>query len=508
MSYDRGVAHVLGVILMAGFAITVAATVAVAGASMFADSQSQIETAQVESSFSSLAADASELEDGESVEFDLGTADGQLEVREGTGHLEIYHKKDEDRIDVYEENINSLEYTTEDGNVVGYQAGGVFRQHGSGSSVVSAPDFYYRDNALSFPIQKVDGDIQSSGTLSGELALEREQRHYPNATEGKTNPLEGGTVYVELESEYCQGWEEYFSQQTRGSISEGCADDKNNGDFDTVEGQVQVELSVPFELEEGTFEYAVSANSFTSPGESNNEFEGDESQERESELDSTDTLVENKANQCDIEQREESSDWHELSDVDESGLYCIDGINEGHTFDTDSLDGDVEIYVNDDVIVQDDGLAVEGDNEDVDITFYIDGSLDMVDEADGHKKNDDYGGSVIGNPDNPEQTQIFVASGGEESNNYIFQEYDSGNNPQGSIYALIYAPESDGLMRAGGNFFFEGSLIVDRLDIGSSGLEDGVNHSKEASEFTFIDEGSGPEFYYLHVTERTVTASN
>ena len=326
---------------MAGFAITVAATVAVAGASMFADSQSQIETAQVESSFSSLAADASELEDGESVDFDLGTADGQLEVQDETGHLTIRHS---DHGEIYSNSINSLEYTAEDGNTVAYQGGGVFRQHGSGSSVVSAPDFYYRDNALSFPIQTVnpDSEVHNTGTLSGELELKQEERHYPDP-EGSdsSNPLEGGTVYIEMESEYCQGWEEYFDQQTRGQVVDGetCSDDSD----DTVEGEVQVELSVPFEVDQGAFTTGILAGNF----ESNEPDEGDDAEEGDiGGLDAPNSLIKDRASQCGEEDFENSLG----SEVSEAGLYCVEGPLDGNTeFDTDAADGDIEVYVDGDI---------------------------------------------------------------------------------------------------------------------------------------------------------------
>ena len=495
MSNDRGVAHVLGVILLAGFTITVAATVAVAGAAMFSDSQSQIESSQVEASFSSLAADASELEDNETVSFDLGTADGQLEVRE-SGELKIYHEGTDGTTNVYSDGddpipINSLVYTNENGDTVAYQAGGVFRQHGSGSSLVSAPDFYYRDNALSFPIQKVDGDISSSGTLSGELELQHEDRHYPvRGNDDKSNPLSGGTVYVEMESEYCQAWENYFNSQTRGSVpeGEGCADD---GD-DTDEGQVQVELSVPFEIE-NEYTHAIRAGSFDANNE-NQEPDGEDFEQGNTNVDSADTLISNKASEGDVSERRSNDNWDELEDIDSAGTYYLEEIDEDHTFETGTWDDDVEIYVDGNVIVQGEGLKVEDENSGNNVTFYIDGNFDMGQEADKD--------SVVGNSDKPEQTQIFVDSSG-----YVIDEHGEGGNPQGQVYALIYAPGSDGLLRAGGNFDFEGSLIVNNLDIGSGGLEDSIEHSEAASEFTFVDEGSGPEFYYLHVTERTVTAS-
>ena len=486
MSDDRGVAHVLGVILMAGFAITVAATVAVAGASMFADSQSQIETSQVESSFSSLAADASELEDGESVEFDLGTADGQLEVRDDTGHLKIYHEKGEDTIDVYEENINSLEYTTEDGDVVGYQASGVFRQHGSGSSVVSAPDFFYRDNALSFPIQKVDGDIQSSGTLSGELALEREQRHYPDPEEDKLNPLEGGTVYVEMESEYCQGWEEYFSQQTRGSISEGCDEEDD--------GMVQVELSVPFEIGEGTIDSPAKVGSGGYEGSNNDMFVDEDVDEDGNSLPSATSLVETMESDFDNEE----DDHYELPDegpVEESGLYYSDGPienEEEYIFDTAKAGGDIEVYVGGD-FAPDGDIKVKGPH---DVVFFLEGNLDV------DTSNVDYiGHEDIGGDGQASQTQFFI-----HSDYWVGSDPDTSHSTNVEIHSLIYAPES--VASFGGSADINGALIVDELDTqNASGNKEFTHDEGEWETFEASYSGAGPEFYYLHVTERTVTAS-
>ena len=481
MSNDRGVAHVLGVILMAGFAITIAATVAVAGASMFADSQSQIETSQVESSFSSLAADASELEDNESVDFDLGTADGELDVKEDMGHLNITHATNDTQTTVYEGDLNSLEYTTENGDTIGYQAGGVFRQQGSGSSVISAPDFYYRDNAMSFPIQTVDpeSDIQSSGTLGGKLTLEREDRHYPNATEGKLNPLQGGVVYIEIESEYGQGWEQYFNQQTRGSVTEGFGEDHATGNEDVV----QVKLSVPFQIDDNTFNYGLQAGSIEGYDDSE---EDDNITEGELNVDSTELLLDRKASECD------GSFDDELSDIDEGGLYCLDSIDEEHTFDTDNIEGtdDIQIYVDGDVEVVNDGLEVNGDENDV--VFYINGDLKMNSKVDANSD------TVLGNADpDPSQTVIFVSEDG-----YVFSDDD---NNQGDAYAIIYAPDSSGYVQAS-NFEFTGSMILGDADF-QGNPEDNINWDTDLSDFSYVDQNAGPEFYYLHVTERTVTAS-
>ncbi len=491
MNAERGVTHVLGVILMAAFAVTVATTVAVAGVSMIGDSERSIENSQVESSLASLSSDAADLSDNESVEFDLGTADGDLSVREETGELTIRHS---DHGEIYNEPINSLEYTSSNGDRVAHQGGGVFRERAGGSTVVSAPDFYYRDNALSFPIQTVEGDFQSSGTLSGELTLEREERHFPTDEENESNPLEGGTVYIELESEYCQGWEEYFDQQTRGSVSESCATDGH----DTDEGEVQVELSVPFELGPEAFEHETAIGAAELDGAS--EDDDDDLSEVDGDYISADSVIENKASDRDeadylVSEDDEDADFDELPPtVEDPGFYYLDDdLESQHDFDTSDFEEDeeIEVYVDGNVTAVEDGLTVEGgDNQ---VAFYVDGNFDTSESND----------AVVGNEDAPSQTVMFVSSSG-----YVFSD---GDNPHSHVNAIVYAPDSEGYMQAN-NDMLDGAIIIDKMEFqtppNSNTFEFDDSITTEGEEFTFYDEGSGPEFYYLHVTEKTLTASD
>lgn len=469
MDETRGVAHVLGVILMGAFAITIATTVAVAGVAMIQDTEGNIETSQAESSFSTLASDAANLADGETTEFDLGTADGDLRVVEDTGQLTIRHT---DHGSIYDESINSLEYTNANGDTVAYQGGGVFRQQGGGSTVVSAPDFDYRENALDFPIQIVDGDVQTHGTLSGELTLTHEAQHYPVPEDGKTNPLNGGIVFIELESDYCQGWEEYFDQQTRGSVSETCSETG-----ETTDGEVQVELSVPFELEEETFTNAVTTGTIENGDQADFDYEED----GDFDGPSADSLIDNVESECETMEDEPSGD------IEDGGLHCFEEIDGSYTIDTTDVDEEIDIYVNDTLTVGEGGLPVEGESKAVNL--FIQNGFDLT----GDVKNDD----VVGNKDSPEQTRIYVSSDG-----YVFSD---GDNMRGDVYAMVYAPESEAYIQSSGNSVFTGSMIVDKLTVGSSMDDEDVSLSEDAPEQALSYEGAGPEFYYLHVSEKTIT---
>lgn len=470
MTSDRAVGPVIGVILIIAMVLTVAVTVAAFGAAMLQDTQSDIENSQTETAFSQLSVDASELrESGDEVDFDFGHRDGEVRTVEDTGNLKVQLEKSNGTDVLTDTSLQSLVYER-NGKEVAYQGGGVFRKQGDGSSLVSAPEFFYRDNSLVFPVTILEGDLQKSGSLQGSLRLEKTERIYPNESAARTNPLDEGTLYVKLESEYCQGWEEYFGTQTRGSIVESCSDTG-----DTVDGEIKVELSVPFELGGGTFTDAVRAGSVS--GESNAGFDYEEG---EMDVPSADSLIEMKKNECG------SFDDTLPSTVDSSqDLYCVEDIDGTHTFETNG--SDIEVYVNGTIEPGAGGLPVEGDSNSV--SFFVQDGFDLT----GDIKQDD----PVGDEDNPERTRIFVSSDG-----YVFSE---GDNIRGDVYALVYAPESEGHLQSSGNSEIKGGLIVDNLDVQSSMDSDDVQLSANAPSVGITYESAGPDFYYLHLVEKTMS---
>lgn len=468
MTSDRGVGPVIGVILIIAVVLTVAVTVAMFGAAMISDSQSDIEQSQTETAFSQLAVSANELrEDGDEVDFNLGQRDGRVETRDGTGHLQVRLERGNGDDVIYNTDLRSLVYER-DGKEVAYQGGGVFRKQADGSGLVSSPEFFYRDNSLVFPVTILEGDVHQSGSIEGSLELSETRRIFPTASENRTNPLEEGTIFIQLESEYCEGWEEYFSTQTRGSVVESCSETG-----DTVEGEIKVELSVPFELEGGTFTEAVRAGNVQNDDKANFDYE-----EGEVDTPSADSLIDMKKNEC--ETIEDS-----LPETVNSSqkLYCVENIDGSPTFETNG--SDIEVYVNGTFKPSGD-VPVEGDDHNV--SFFVQDGFDITNFG-----PDNY----VGDEDAPERTRIFVSSGG-----YVFSE---GDNIKGTVYALIYAPESDGHIQSSGNSVFEGSLIVGDLHVQSNMKEDDVEMSSAAASVQINYESAGPDFYYLHLVEKRMT---
>lgn len=469
MTSERGVGPVVGVILISAVVLIGAVTISVFGAAMLQDTQSDIEQSQTETAFSQLSVDASELrEEGDSVDFDLGHRDGQVSTVDDAGELKVRLERSSSDDVIYNTTLRALVYER-DGQQVAYQGGGVFRKSGEGSNVVSAPEFFYRDNAMVFPVTVLQGDLHKSGRLDASLRLNGTERIFPNASDERTNPLTEGTVYVTLESEYCQGWQEYFAGQTRGSVVEKCGD----GD----DGRVEVELSVPFELESGTFTEAVRANNVDGGGKANFDYE-----EGDIDVPSADTLINMKKSECDTIE----DDLPPTVDSSQD-LYCVENVEGSHTIATNG--SDIEIYVNGTVEPGAGGIEVTGDSHDVSI--FVQDGLDLS----GDIKNND----PVGDEDDPERTKIYVSSDG-----YVFSE---GDKIRGDVYALVYAPDADGYLQAGGNTDIEGSLIVNELEVQSNMDSDDVKLSADAESVSINYDGAGPEFYYLHLVEKRLEIS-
>jgi len=477
MSSERAVGPVIGVILIIAIVLTVAVTVAAFGAAMLQDTQSSIEHSQTETAFSQLAVDASELrENGSRVDFELGHQDGQVRTVDDTGNLVVELQKGGNTTPLRNTSLNSLVYER-DGKQVAYQGGGVFRKQGDGSSLVSAPEFFYRDNSLVFPVTVLKGDVQKSGSLDGSLKLTETKRLYPTESAERTNPLDAGTLYIRVQSEYCQGWEEYFESQTRGAVAEECSAN--------TDGEVKVELSVPFELSGDSISSGVhytgkcSKKGGGGPGNggggggSSCPFSDVESGSA-TDWQSPDMLINSKEEACE--------DWGIDSTVTETGLHCVNEITGNTEFDTDAAGGDIEVYVDEDIHIDKD-ILVNGEHN---VTFYVNGDVDM---SGGRATFGSDGASQ-----DPSQTRVFVSSDGLVGSG-------GGGNPA-DIYAMIYAPESDAHIQAGGGHNFEGALVTKNIT-GQGSPE--VDHSASIESIEIKENGAGPEFYYLHLVEKTMT---
>ena len=113
---------------------------------------------------------------------------------------------------------------------VAYQGGGVWqRGPDGGATMVSPPEFHYRDQTLTLPVVQVTGEGAASGSARATVRrgafLARPV--YPDASrtfdvgdpDPFENPVQKGSVIVRIESDYARAWGSYFEARTEGKVS-------------------------------------------------------------------------------------------------------------------------------------------------------------------------------------------------------------------------------------------------------------------------------------------------
>ena len=220
MDDQRGVSSVMGVVLLLGITLLVVTVILATSVIVLADAQSDARISQMENSMSQMSSKASlvALGESDSQSFNLGDVGGaEVEVRPDAGHLRIVYLRDNDTDEtLFDDSLGALVYRNGDVEVA-YQAGGVWKKQGRFSTMISPPEFYYRSATLTFPIVQIEGEYRKSGAVSGDIKqAEIEGKIYPNETH--RNPLENGSIVAEIESEYYQGWHDFFDERTEGDI--------------------------------------------------------------------------------------------------------------------------------------------------------------------------------------------------------------------------------------------------------------------------------------------------
>ncbi|WP_411968323.1 hypothetical protein [Haloferax sp. YSSS75] len=230
---DRsGQASPLAVVLLLGITVLGVTSVVTLGGAALDDTKQASNAARAEHSmtlFDSKVA-ITALGDSQSQAVELsGSQSGEYLVRDDTTRIVITHK-DYDGYgtsqELYNQTLGSVEYNTGDVTIA-YEGGGVWRTQDNGTSMVSPPEFHYRDKTLTLPVIQVSGDDGTARSPTVDI-LEQQQarRVYPNSTstyvnnsESYANPVENGTVEVTIYSPHYRGWAQFFEERTEGNMS-------------------------------------------------------------------------------------------------------------------------------------------------------------------------------------------------------------------------------------------------------------------------------------------------
>jgi hypothetical protein len=422
------------------------------------DTRADAEHSQMENSMSAFSSKASLVGLGESghQRFSLGrVSQGRVDVREDAGRVHVKIQRNGTNETVRETSMGAVVYEN-DGREIAYQGGGVWARQGDFSRMLSPPEFHYRAETLTFPIINVTGDGAASGDIRGTVRSDTEaQQWYPDDSEEDfDNPLTNGTVYVEIESEYCRGWQSFFERRSQGRVEDRCGDNKT----------VIVDLAVPFIL---TGDDPVIAQDIN-PSGNNNDIP--ESWREDVVAPSPDSEIDAKIEEC----TDGSCDSLPTSGDISHGKYVAsaDHTMDGVTFKTGS--GDTTVAVDGDLTAGQ--VDVEGDGN---VTLYVRGEFRLSGSGDINSGGD------------ADQFITLVDSDGDVRFN--------GNS---AYTGVIYAPKSTTSFNGNPAIDYKGVLVTDKFDLNGNLDKLDFQPAEELDDYRIL--GGERPLTYLHISENNV----
>nr|WP_139246546.1 hypothetical protein [Halogranum amylolyticum] len=218
--------------LLLGLVIAGTTIVVALGGTAVSDAQARSDVERVSNAMTLFDSQSATVALGESAvrTARFGQSSGNFRVDDNAGHITIVHQNyDGSGTDetLYDASLGSVVYETQDGGTVAYQGGGVWQTDAGGNTVmVSPPEFHFRDSTLTLPVIRVAGSGSASGTVEatvkesirGKAVYPAVGTTYPN-DDPFANPIQEGTVAIRVQSEYAEGWAEYFETRTDGTVT-------------------------------------------------------------------------------------------------------------------------------------------------------------------------------------------------------------------------------------------------------------------------------------------------
>lgn len=488
MLSGRAQSTLIGIVLLIGMVAIGSLGIFLVASDMLTDVEQESEHDRVENSFVELSQqmETASSDDDVSRSMDIDAGEDGAVVMSNTGNLTIEGGDVNKTIP-----IGAIEYTGDDGTKIAYQAGGVFRETGNETRVVSAPPINYDadSEALSFPIIKTRDEAQLD---SGNI----------HVSHHKTNPLqeaslvENDSVTIEVESEYYRGWEEFFRTEA-GDTSIQNVDHNNQ----------TVQVLVGYETIDGAFDEGVTIAS-DDPDHFHDHHENFDSHSTGTPLPEMDTVIEeivdDARNGKDID--DNLSDGTYTNPLDD-GTYFVNEINGDDDYEFNLTKGNATLIVENDVTLEDGGSINVTDrdaNRENVLRVYAGGNHTLID---GNMCVDDgscdadadviqfYGPSTMSVDFGPGSTGafegVFYVASSEE------KDWWDGGTGKCEDYQQFH-------MQGGGDFY--GSLVAYSACAHSSSLSFDYDDDLKDTDIDpyYGDYTLPPQLTYLNVAEHKV----
>ena len=474
---ERAQSEVLGTVLLLGITIAAVTVTVATGSVALAAITDDARSAGVENGMSQFTSQTSlvALGESEAKRFDLGDVDGgDLRLDEDAGRVDIRIEDPNGTVANESFRLGTLTYTG-DGREVAVQGGGVWRLEGDRGQMVSPPEYHYRGDTLTFPIVRLTGDDAPSNRGTG---LVRQDVVGERVFSEVANPLQDGTVTVEVQSEYYEGWYDFFSQRADGDVTK---DDENR----TTTARLVVPEEMQFEraisLGYGGYSHGGSGNNEAGNG-ANNGLDETVYTEGNSHA-SPEQLVANQITSA-VNGSEDLDDCFDGAESCEGGTYYSDDeytLDDDVTFDTSA--GDITVAIDGDLELGNKDLEVtnEGDGQ---VTYYVNGSVTANGDA--------FVGTSSEDPE-ANRTVFYVTEG--------FLEDGPGQGAV-TIEAIVYAPNSETDLAGGPTL--RGAFVFDSLHTRGDSFTVEFDATLDSLQFG-VSGGAGQNpITFLHVSENTV----
>jgi len=480
---DRSQSEVLGTVLILGLSMTVIGTSLALGGVAVGDLITDAESTNVETGMAHMSSKLSlvALGDADSQRFSLGSIqEGTLSVRPEAGSIRVYNATGGSR-ELLNENrttMGALVYAGEDDEIA-YQGGGIWTKQGNASRMTSPPEYHYRGTTLTLPIINVTGEGAIGGRPDGRITPVTVAE---DAVPGVSTPLESGTIEVEIQSDYYQGWYTFLNDRTEGEVT-----------IDHANRTVVSTLTVPDTV---TFDTALSVGSIYdgagngnvnngngnngNNGQGNNPLGGTDYEDNVQHR-SAKPLIASEiaaANESNADKGCLPACGGPLT----AGTYYVDGdLSLGQDLEIDTSSGNVSLIVDGTFDINGYDITVTGDAEHG-VNYYIRDSLHAT------------GSSVVGTDrDEPEADRNVF---------YIGDGLFDSSTGTGSIEfdAVLYAPDSTLDIAGAGSF--TGSIAVNDVEKINGAIN--INYDPDLADTAIDLTGAADLLKYLHVSHNEV----
>ncbi|GAB3034968.1 DUF7289 family protein [Natronobiforma cellulositropha] len=226
-------APVLGFVILFGVVAIASVGILLVAGQTTTDIEQNAEKERIEGAFTELSAEletaASSRDVTRSVDLGHDPAMGEIAFVEN-GQIDVF-VDDSSVFDDGPQPLRSLEWTATDGTSVAYQGGGVWRNSGDGSAVVSSPSLYHREGTFVLPVMNL---TEANVSDDGDLTL---QNHGSSSLSQFTN---GGEIRLEVTSVYYGGWQTYLESAFPDAEVEVVDEERGYDGAQTVIAEIDV----------------------------------------------------------------------------------------------------------------------------------------------------------------------------------------------------------------------------------------------------------------------------